>query len=171
MKFIAKLAIAAFAVVAMASSAFAQANSAAQAEVTKAVQDLVAAYGGGPATLDTYFSFYADDITMVRAQGRQTKQEYMGRWRQLNAAGGGVASASVRDLQVQMLGDRAAATTFQMPVTRRGPLQPGQDRDIVWLMSGTWVKQPDNKWQVKSLTYMIQTPATQPAGGAAPAAR
>ena len=139
----------------------AHAQQSARGEVEKAVGALVAAYGEGPAGVDAYFSHYADDITIINgARGRWTKGEYHKLWKDVNAKGGGVAAASVKDLQIQMspAGD-AAATTFLMPISRRGDLQPGQEREATWIMAGTWFKGSDGKWLVKSLTFIIAAPA------------
>jgi len=132
-----------------------------EAEVNKAVHDMVAAYGGGQAMLESYFSFYADDVTIIRgASGRWDKAGYYTHWKEVNAQNGGVAAAEVQDLRIQVSpsGD-AAVTTFLMPVTRKFPggvVPPGQDANpnITWNMSEVWFRE-SGKWKVKSLTYVM----------------
>lgn len=173
MKFLMKCAVAAFAVLTLISGgALAQASAAAKADVEKTVREFVAAYGGGPATLEKYFSYYADDMTVMYAPGRRTKQGYYDFWKPLNDRGGGVTTAAVEDLQIQIgPSNDVAVATFLMPVTRRGELTPNQTRDTTWNMSTTWFKQPDGRWIVKSIAYFTRTPPAAPAPAAAPATR
>ena len=90
----------------------------AEQEVRDAVKQIVAAYAAND--VEKYFSFYAQDMTVLRATGRWTHQGYHERWKQIVGSGGGVASADVVDLQVQMSpsGDSAVAS-YQMPVKPR----------------------------------------------------
>lgn len=173
MKGFIKCAVAAFAVLILISGgAFAQASAAAKADVEKTVREFVAAYGGGPATLEKYFSYYADDMTVMYAPGRWTKQAYYSFWKPLNDRGGGVAKSAVEDLEVQLSpSNDVAIATFAMPVTRRGEITANQTRDVVWNMSTTWYKQPDGRWLVKSVSFFTRTPPAAPAPAAAPATR
>jgi ketosteroid isomerase-like protein len=154
----------------MSSSTNAQQNKKAEAEVDKAVHEIVAAYGGGPATLEKYFSYYSDDMTVFRgATGRWSKQGYYATWTDLNQKGRGVTSADIKDLQIQVSpsGD-AAVTTYLMPVTQRFPggvVPQGTDPNITWVMSETWFKL-SGKWIVTSLTYIRWNP-DQPASAVA----
>jgi len=145
-------------------------NAKAQAEVDKAVHEIVAAYGEGPAGLEKYFTYYADDMTVYRSNGRWTKADYYKLWSDLNGKGGGVSSAEIRDLQIQIspAGD-AAVTTYEMPVTRRGQLQPGQDPNVVWYMSEVWFKEK-GKWLVSSLFFVDSALAKRAAAATAAAA-
>lgn len=144
-------------------SAFAQqTHKAAEQEVTAAVQAIVAAYGGGPATLEKYFSYYADDMSVLHQRGRWSKDSYYKMWSALNAKGGGVASARIEDLQVQVspLGD-AAVTTYEMPVTEKFPggvVPAGESANVTWNMSEVWYK-VKGKWVVKSLSFSMLAPA------------
>lgn len=165
MKSLINAAVAAFTILILtAGSAFAQASTA-KADVEKTVREFVAAYSGGPATLEKYFTYYADDMTVMRGTGRWTKQGYYTFWKGFNEQGNGTAKASVEDLQVQMSpSNDAAVATFLMPVTPRGQ---GAQQDITWNMSTTWFKQPDGRWLVKSIAFFLRTPPAAPA--AAPA--
>jgi ketosteroid isomerase-like protein len=136
----------------------------AEQEVDKAVHEIVAAYGAGEPMLENYFSYYADDISIIRgASGRWDKASYHQYWKDLNAQGGGVATAAIEDLRIQMSpsGD-AAVTTYRMPVIRRFPggvAPPGQDPNpnIAWNMSEVWFKD-HGRWTVKSLMYVMAKP-------------
>lgn len=144
-------------------AAFAQqANTTAEKEVTAAVQGIVAAYAGGAPTLEKYFSYYADDMSVLHQRGRWSKDSYYKMWSALNARGGGVAAAKIEDLQVQVspLGD-AAVTTYEMPVTERFPggvVPAGESPNVTWNMSEVWYK-IKGKWVVKSLSFSMLTPA------------
>lgn len=151
------------AAVAYISSAFAQHNgTAAEKEVTAAVKGIVAAYSGGPASLEKYFSYYADDMSVIYQRGRWSKDSYYKMWSALNASGGGVASAEIEDLQVQVspLGD-AAVTTYEMPVVRRFPggvVPAGESSNVTYNMTDVWYK-VKGKWVVKSLSFSRLVPA------------
>ena len=130
--------------------------------MTAAVNGIVAAYGGGPATLEKYFSYYADDMSVLHQSGRWSKDSYYKMWSALNARGGGVASAKIEDLQVQVspLGD-AAITTYEMPVIERFPggvMPAGESPNVTWNMSEVWYK-VKGKWVVKSLSFSRLAPA------------
>ena len=146
----------------ISSASAQQTNKAAEEEVTAAVEGIVAAYGGGPATLEKYFSYYADDMSVLHERGRWSKDSYYKMWSALNARGGGVASAKVEDLQVQVspLGD-AAVTTYEMPVIERFPggvVPAGESPNVTWNMSEVWYK-VSGKWVVKSLSFSRLAPA------------
>jgi ketosteroid isomerase-like protein len=155
--------IATLAVSLFSGAVFAQPAAGTGTQVERVTRQWIAAYAGGPATLDKYFSYYADDLTILIAPGRWTKAEYYKFWKQVNADGGGTAAAAVNDLRVQVsaTGD-AAAVTFQMPVTRRGSLAAGLDREVVWNMAAVWFKQPDGRWLIKSIAYFPVAPWAAP---------
>jgi ketosteroid isomerase-like protein len=153
------LAVVAF-IFATSASAANSKYGAEKAAVDKAVHEIVAAYGEGPASLEKYFSYYADDMTILKGTGRWTKQDYYNLWKDLNNKGGGVTTAEIQDLTIQVLSPTVAVTTYMMPVTVRYPnnvVPEGKPATIMWEISDTWAKQADGRWVVKSLTYMQQT--------------
>ncbi len=136
----------------------------AEQEVRQAVDEIVASYA--TTDVDNYFSYYADDVSIMRAgAGRWTKQAYYDFWKKAVADGGGVAAARVEDLQIQLSpsGD-SATTTYLMPVTRKFPSgspPTGESADIAWHMTEVWFKR-DGMWKVSNLTYAQAAPPRAP---------
>lgn len=143
-------------------TAFAQASNA-KAEVERAVTDFVAAYGGGAAMLEKYFGYYADDMSVMQPAGRWSKQAYYTMWKDTTTKGNGTASASIKDLVVQISpGNDVGIATFQMPTVYNSPQGPRPP--VTWNLSTTWFKQ-GGTWTIKSVTFYQNAapPAAPPA--------
>lgn len=70
--------------------------------------------------LDTYFAYYAEDVTFWYDTGRSTLTEYRDDWYELVRGGGGVESNDISDVRVQVgpSGDSAVVTYVVDVVTR-----------------------------------------------------
>lgn len=81
-----------------------------EAQVRAAVTAFNDAYGRND--LDTYFAFYASDVTLIFDSGRVVLEDYRKDWYQLIADGGGVESNVVSDIQIRLgpSGDTAVAS-------------------------------------------------------------
>jgi len=125
-----------------------------------AVREIVRAYNDN--AYEAYFAIFADDITIFAgARGRWTKQHYHDIWKKAVDGGGGVASAGIADLQIQMSpkGD-AALTTFMMPVKNRFPggiVPPGRRESIVYNMTEVWYYRA-GKWDLVHMYWTVQDP-------------
>jgi ketosteroid isomerase-like protein len=142
-----------------ASGPRAQQPAKAEQEVRDAVKQIVAAYAEND--IAKYFAFYAPDMTVLRATGRWTTQGYQDRWKQVVDGGGGVASADVVDLQVQVSpsGDSAVAS-YQMPVKPRYPnaeAAKGQATQIIYYMTDVYFRR-NGQWKIVHLHWTVQPP-------------
>ncbi len=70
--------------------------------------------------LDTYFSFCAEDATLLFGSGRTALADYRKIWYELIAGGGGVEKNEITDIQVRVMpgGEVAIATYFGEVHTR-----------------------------------------------------
>jgi ketosteroid isomerase-like protein len=159
-----RLVLTAMAVLMMSSAPPAQQQGNAEPEVREGVRRLVAAYGSND--LDTYFTIYAKDMTILRPTGRWTHAEYHERWKKVVADGGGNMSADVVDLQVQTLpGGESAVATFQMPVKSRfanPEAARGRNPQIIYYMTTVWARR-NSSWNIVHVHWSVQ-PETRPAG-------
>ena len=143
----------------LASSSSGQSPGQGEQDVREAVRQIVTAYQAND--IERYFSFYADDMTVLRATGRWTKDAYYDRWKKIVGSGGGVASADVVDLQVQMspAGDSAVAT-YQMPVKPRyasTEAAKGQAPEIIYYMTDVFFRR-NGRWHIVHLHWTVQPP-------------
>ena len=143
--------------IAMPTSAplFAQQQSTAEQAVVDGVRRLVEAYGAND--LDTYFTIYAEDMTVLRSTGRWTHPGYYESWKRTVDRGGGNRTARFDDLEVQVLpGGEAAVATFRMPVESRFPEgTPARDPQIIYYMTTVWARRNDN-WNVVHVHWSVQ---------------
>jgi ketosteroid isomerase-like protein len=120
------------------------------------VRQLVQTYGAND--LDTYFSIYAEDMTVMRAGGRWTHQGYHDLWTGRVEGGGGNLTAQVEDLVVQVLpGGESAIATFRMPVESRFPegTDPSLDPRIVYYMTTVWALR-NASWNIISVHWSVE---------------
>ena len=138
------------------------AQNKAKQEVDRSVHAIVAAYA--TTDVDKYFSYYADDLLICCFRGEPwSKQAYYTFWKQNVASGGGVAHAEVTNLTINVSpsGDSAVAF-YQMPCVRRmAAAVAGQDPNITYNMTETWVKRA-GKWRVVGLGYSVAGPPPAP---------
>ena len=99
-------------------------------EIRAAVKQIVAAYAAND--VEKYFSFYAPDMTVLRATGRWTTQGYHDRWKQIVGSGGGVASADVVDLQPKAVHIMAGTNDI---AGNTGPMTHRQSQDNLRMMT------------------------------------
>ena len=124
--------------------------------VRDGVRRLVQAYGDND--LDTYFSIYAEDMTVERARGRWTHQDYLNLWTDVVEGGGGNRTARVEDLVVQVLpGSESAVATFRMPVESRFPegTDPNRDPRIIYYMTTVWAFR-NASWNIVHVHWSVQ---------------
>jgi ketosteroid isomerase-like protein len=134
------------------------AESTAEAEVKSTVHEIVKAYNDN--NYEKYFSMFADDITIFRgARGRWTKKEYHDGWKTVIEGGGGVASAGVEDLRVQMSpAEDSAVATYLMPVKSRFPggvVPAGRKENIAYNMTEVWYRR-EGKWTLVHMYWTVQ---------------
>jgi ketosteroid isomerase-like protein len=101
--------------------------------------------------VDTYFSFYAKDVTLYYFGERQSLGEYNKEWHEMVAAGGGVVRNDISDVQVQVLpgGDAAVATYFVDNQTRSAD---GEVTAAKAFETDVWQK-AHGEWKIISLHY------------------
>ena len=124
--------------------------------VRDGVRRLVQAFAAND--IDTYFSIYAEDVTIVLAQGRWTYQDYFNFFTNEVEGGGGYRSARVEDLVVQVLpGGESAVATFRMPVELRIPegTDPNRDPRIAYYLTTVWALR-NASWNIVHLHVTVE---------------
>ena len=101
--------------------------------------------------VDTYFSFYARDVTLYFFGERQSLEKYKKEWHEIVAAGGGVKRNDISDMQVQVLpgGESAVATYFVGNQTRSAD---GEVTAAKAFETDVWQK-VHGEWKIISLHY------------------
>lgn len=108
--------------------------------------------------LETYFSFYADDATLMTSDGKQqTVKQYYDEWRALIEAGGGVIEADARHPRtIRVIGDHTAIVMFNdFPGTYRYPTDtPGEFVTVtsVWTETDVW-SLVGGEWKIVHVHY------------------
>jgi ketosteroid isomerase-like protein len=153
--------------VVMASSAAAQAPSAAEQEIREAVKQYMAGYASN--TVEGYFKNYANDVTMWWPNGlRQQREAYHKTWTDTLAGGNTVVSAVAEDVLVRAApaGD-AGVASFIWNISRKN------GAPYALQTSTTWFKR-DGRWQIVHMHFNRVAPpggrgtqAPQRAGAAA----
>lgn len=101
--------------------------------------------------LDKYFSYYADDLTQFFETGRVTLEQYRTDWYALIEAGGGVESAELSDLRVQVGPDgKTAVASYVATVVSRAP-DGKRTKEQAW-ETDIWFKR-DGQWKIVHLAY------------------
>lgn len=111
-------------------------------EIRELEHRLAAAYENND--LETYWSFYADDVSQLWDTGRISLEEYKREWNALVEQGGGVVSGRTDDMRIRVSpsGD-VAIVTYVMDVTYRSPsgdLSEGRyyETDVWFHRNGAW---------------------------------
>ncbi len=101
--------------------------------------------------LDTYFSFYAEDATLLFGSGRTALADYRKIWDELIAGGGGVEKNEITDIQVRVMpgGEVAIATYFGEVHTRSTEGEVSKETSFE---TDVWQKR-DGAWKIVSLHY------------------
>lgn len=96
--------------------------------------------------LETYWSFYADDLSQLWDTGPVTLEQYKRDWTALVAAGGGVVSARSEDMRVRIgpTGDTAIAT-YLMTARYRGA--KGNESEGRFYETDVWFRR-EGRWQI-----------------------
>ena len=122
-------------------------------DVAEEIRGLVQRFNDAYAVndLDTYFSFYAPDATLVFDQARTTVAQYKEEWHALIDAGGGLESIVMSDMQVRVLDDgQVAVATYLADNATRSP-----DGDVsverLW-ETDVWEKRADG-WKIVVLDF------------------
>jgi ketosteroid isomerase-like protein len=147
------------ALVAFAAPAFAQGNvAAAEKEVRKVIADYNAAYGRND--LDTYFSYFAPDLTQWFPSGRVDLKSYRESWTKSVKEGNVLEKAEVLDLQVQISpAADAGVATYILRVTDKNPkgevrTSDNHETDVLFKRDGAW--------KIVHVNYSPARPRRQP---------
>jgi ketosteroid isomerase-like protein len=130
-------------------------TSGAGKDVRDAVEKLTRAYGAND--IETYFSFYAPELTWWGPNGRSDKETYRRTWTESVTNTGGLASADIEDLRIQVAPHNdLAVASYLLKVTRKNP---GENRppNVTYEMSPTLVKRGD-QWQIVHLHFQVVPP-------------
>jgi uncharacterized protein (TIGR02246 family) len=123
------------------------------AAIEKEIRDSVMKFNGTYAEndLETYFSFYAEDATLIFGRGRTPVADYSKSWHELIAGGGGVEKNEITDIQVRVMpsGDVAIATYLIEVHTRSTEGEVSKETAIE---TDVWQKR-DGAWKIVSLHY------------------
>jgi len=126
------------------------------ADAEKAVREAVTAFNAAYERndLDTYFSYYADDASLIINSDRLTRAAYETEWREFVASGAAVNQNSLSDIQVTAspAGD-AVVARYLLDVLTRQPdgsvaHEPGRETDV-WFLT-------DAGWRIVHLHYSYQ---------------
>lgn len=108
--------------------------------------------------LETYFSFYAEDATLMTADGQlQTVQQYYDEWSALIAAGGGVTDVDPRHPRtIRVIDDSTVIVLFNnFPGTYRYPTEtPGEfvSGTSIWTETDVW-SLVDGAWKIVHIHF------------------
>jgi len=131
----------------VSSSAVADQNSSAEAELRETVIAFNKAYANNDVAL--YFSYFAEDADMYWYGARQTTAGYRDDWIVMVKAGGAVEKNGVSDLVIRMLpGNKAAIASFFIDYRLRGP--DGEVTEEQAFETEVWQK-IDDAWKVVGL--------------------
>ncbi len=124
-------------------------NAAVEKEIRDSVMKFNRTYAEND--LDTYFSFYAEDATLLFGPGRTAVADYSKSWHELIAGGGGVEKNEITDIQVRVMpsGEVAIATYFGEVHTRS---TEGEVSKETAFETDVWQKR-DGAWKIVSLQY------------------
>ncbi len=101
--------------------------------------------------LETYFSYYADDVTQWFESGRAGLADYKKSWYELIAKGGGVEKNALSDIRIQVSpGSEAAVATYAVDVVTRQA--DGKKTKEKAYETDVWFKR-DGKWKIVHLHY------------------
>ena len=96
--------------------------------------------------LETYWSFYADDLTQIWDTGYVSFEQYKRDWTALVAGGGGVVDSRTKNMQIRVgpTGD-TAVVTYLMVARYRGT--NGNETEGRFYETNVWFHR-DGRWQV-----------------------
>jgi len=129
-------------VIAALNSPAAAAPASAEAQVRRLEDAVNAAYAAND--LPTYFTFYADDLRALFAEGPTTLPAYKSDWTAFIKSGGAIVSFKDSDMQVQVSpdGDAAVASYLAAVSTRspgKGEVKSSFSETDVWFRrNGQW---------------------------------
>ena len=131
-------------------------------QVREAIIEFTTAYGTND--LDTYFSYYADDMTWwgprgnrYENDGRTPKQNYMASYPGSVERTGGYASHELSDLRVQVSPNAGAAVaSYRIDLVRKNPRE-GRSADVAYEMT-TMLFKRGNDWRIVHFHYQTIPP-------------
>ena len=124
-------------------------------EVRDAVEALTKAYGAND--IPGYFSYYAPELTWWGPGGRSDKEAYLKSWTESVKSTGGLASAAIEDLRIQVAPHNdLAVASYLLKVTRKTPTDT-RPANVNYEMSPTLIKR-DGKWQIVHLHFQVVPP-------------
>ena len=135
--------------------------SAAEREVRETTTRLVAAYGAND--LDTYFSFFADDMTVWwGTSGRNDrptpKAQYVRSWPEYVKKTGGHEMCRLADLRVQVgPSSDAAVSSYELACVFK-KATAGERRDATYEITSVFFKR-DGSWKVVHFNWREREPA------------
>ena len=94
--------------------------------------------------LETYWSFYADDLTQIWGTGYVSLEQYQRDWTAMVAGGGGVVDTQTQDVRIHIgpTGDTAVVTYFMVARYRGANGNESEGRfyetDVWFLRDGRW---------------------------------
>jgi ketosteroid isomerase-like protein len=96
--------------------------------------------------LETYWSFYADDLTQIWNTGYVSLEQYKRDWTALVAGGGGVVDTRSEDVRVHIspTGDSAVVTYFTVARYRGAN---GNESESRFYETDVWFRR-DGRWQI-----------------------
>jgi len=120
-----------------------------EAEVVKLEGEVNAAYAAND--LAAYFSFYAEDLRALFADGPTTLPAYKAEWTAFVKGGGGIVSFKDSDMRVQASpdGDAAVASYLATVITRfpgKGDVKSSYSETDVWFRR-------DGQWKIVEIHY------------------
>ena len=126
-------------------------------EVREAIMRFAGAYGAND--LDTYYSYYADDMTWWgprgnrnEADGLTPKANYMKSYPESVKRTGGLATSKVSDLRVQVSPNAdAAIASYRLDVVRKNPTEE-RPADVAYSMTAALFKR-GNDWRIVHFHY------------------
>jgi ketosteroid isomerase-like protein len=101
--------------------------------------------------LDGYFSFYAEDATLIWGRSRTSVADYSKSWHELIGGGGGVEKNDITDIQVRVIpGGDVAISTYHLEVNTRSV--DGEVSKVTAIETDVWQKR-DGAWKIVSVHY------------------
>ena len=134
--------------------------AAAEKDVRETTTRLVAAYGEND--LDTYFSFFADDMTVWwGTSGRNDrptpKAHYVKSWPEFVKRTGGHDTCRLADLRIQVgPGDQAAVSSYELSCVFKKP-PPGGHPDATYEITSVFFKR-NGFWKVVHFNWREREP-------------
>jgi ketosteroid isomerase-like protein len=131
-----------------------QASTAAEKEIRNLILQFTEVYGSN--RLDTYFAFYAPELTWWGPNGRSDRESYRKFWTDNVQKTSGLDSADVSDLIVQVSPNAdLASASYLLKVKQRG--RPPDQTNLTYEMSAGLIKR-EGAWKIYHLHFQVVPP-------------